>query len=65
MMDIVKQLRSYLIPITSEPPLLRQMLIDAADEIEHLRSTIEQLRSIAGAANIDRSFSEIKKEARS
>lgn len=38
---------------------------DAVDEIGHLRATIEQLRSIAGAVSLDAvTFGQIKKDAR-
>lgn len=66
MSDIVEKLkdRRLIDGSVTFVEMSEQVLDDAIYEIERLRSTIEQLRSIAGAANIDRPFSEIKKEIR-
>jgi len=42
----------------------RVLVGDAMDEINRLRSTIEHLRAVAGAVNIERPFTDIKKEIR-
>lgn len=67
MTDIVERLRYLIQPGNCDADLsIKASMEDAADEIERLRTTIEQLRSVAGAVSLESglTFGAIKGEIR-